>query len=194
MGALLDILPRVVDRKDKDGETVKGVYADHITAVIGAGAFDETIHRNDQFLRATGVGPYPIAMQEAWGVMRAEAITNYGIEEDEEDEETLARLGPLADATPTQVKNRGATERRKGRRTGPRAETAGLGRPGARGPRTEEGAAREPDEEDDEQDEMLEAMTRAISQQEKEDTEAREPEGSQYATMQSRGQAATPMI
>ncbi len=116
MGALLDILPRVNDRKDKDGETVKGVYAARLTSAIGSGAFDEAGHRNDQFLRATGVGPYPVAMQEAWGRMRAEATTNYGIEEDEEDEETLARLGPLADATPVMVKNRGAAERRKGGR------------------------------------------------------------------------------
>ncbi len=45
MRALLDILPRVVDRKDKGGEAVKGVYADHLTTVIGAEAFDETGHR-----------------------------------------------------------------------------------------------------------------------------------------------------
>ncbi len=117
LGAILDILPRVVEKKDKDGETVKGAYADHLTIVIGAGAFDEAGHINDQFLKATEVGPYPVAIQEAWMRMRAEAVTKYGIEEDEEDGEKLARLGPLADATPAMVRNRGAEERRKGGRT-----------------------------------------------------------------------------
>ncbi len=61
------------------------------------------------------MGPYPEALQRAWGVMRGEAATNYGIDEDEEDEEMWTRMGPQADPTPTMVRNLGAAERRKGR-------------------------------------------------------------------------------
>ncbi len=55
LGALLDILPRCVDRKDSSGEITQGTYADQLTTVIGEGAFDEEGHRNAQFLAATGV-------------------------------------------------------------------------------------------------------------------------------------------
>ncbi len=65
LGALLDILPRCEDRKDISGEITKGTYSDQLTAVIGEGAFDEEGHRNAQFLRATGGGPYPKEMQKA---------------------------------------------------------------------------------------------------------------------------------
>ena len=39
LGALLDVLPGCVDRKDKNGEIGKGIYSDKLTEVIGA--FDE---------------------------------------------------------------------------------------------------------------------------------------------------------
>ncbi len=45
LGALLDILPRCVDRKDSSGEIMQGTYSDQLTAVIGEGAFDEAGHR-----------------------------------------------------------------------------------------------------------------------------------------------------
>jgi hypothetical protein len=50
LGALLDILPRCMDRKDNNGEITKGTYSDQLTAVIGEGAFDEAGHMNAQFL------------------------------------------------------------------------------------------------------------------------------------------------
>ena len=46
LGAILDVLPRCVDMKDKNGEIVKGIYSDHLTEVIGEGAFDEAGNRN----------------------------------------------------------------------------------------------------------------------------------------------------
>jgi hypothetical protein len=38
LGALLDILPRCVDRTDSNGGVTRGKYADQLTAVIGEGA------------------------------------------------------------------------------------------------------------------------------------------------------------
>ncbi len=70
-----------MDRKDNNGEITIGTYSDQLTAVIGKGAFDETCHRNTQFLAATGIGPYPKEMQKAWDTMRDEAMSNYGFEE-----------------------------------------------------------------------------------------------------------------
>jgi hypothetical protein len=46
LGALLDVLPRCVDRKDKNGEIVKGIYSDQLTEVIGEGTFGQAGNRN----------------------------------------------------------------------------------------------------------------------------------------------------
>ncbi len=64
LGALLDILSRSVDKKDGNGETMKGVYSDQQTGVIGVGAYDEAGHRNRQFMEATDVGQYLVAQQQ----------------------------------------------------------------------------------------------------------------------------------
>ncbi len=79
LGALLDILPRCVDRKDRNGEVRKGTYSDQLAEVVGEGAFDEEGHMNFKFLGSTTVGPYPGEMQAAWDVLRNEAATNYGM-------------------------------------------------------------------------------------------------------------------
>ncbi len=121
----MDILPRVVDMRESNGEITKGVYAEQLTAVIGEGAYNAENHRNKQFMGATTVGPYPEVMQEAWGVMRRGAATNYGIEESVDDEEKKGRLGPLAESAPAGVRNRGAAERKEGKRTYPARETMG---------------------------------------------------------------------
>ncbi len=102
-----------MDRKDISGEITQGTYSDQLTAVIGEGAFDETVHRNAQVLGATGVGPYPMEMQKAWDALREEAMYNYGFEEGIQEEEARQRMGPLADLTPAGVRNRGAAERKK---------------------------------------------------------------------------------
>jgi hypothetical protein len=46
LGALLEILPRCIDRKKGDGEIERGCYSEQLTDVIGAGAYDATRHRN----------------------------------------------------------------------------------------------------------------------------------------------------
>ena len=64
-GALLDILPRCVDKTETNGEVTKGVYSEQLTAVIGEGSYDEAGHKNTRFLEATGIGPYPMEMLKA---------------------------------------------------------------------------------------------------------------------------------
>ena len=39
MGALLDIMSRCVDMKERNGEVTKGTYSDQLTEVVGEGAF-----------------------------------------------------------------------------------------------------------------------------------------------------------
>ncbi len=38
LGALMDVLPRLIDRKAENGEVEAGVYPDQMTAIIGEGA------------------------------------------------------------------------------------------------------------------------------------------------------------
>ena len=78
-----------------------------MTHLIGEGAYDAERHRNERFLEATGIGPFPREMQQAWTKMRQEAIENYGLVEGE-DQEDWGRLGPLLEPTPATVGNRGA--------------------------------------------------------------------------------------
>ena len=79
VGAIFDILTRCIDRKDETGELTKGVYAKQLSGVIGEGAYDMTAHRNEKFLEATTIGPYPRECHEAWDKMREEAIANYSL-------------------------------------------------------------------------------------------------------------------
>jgi len=108
-GALLDILPRCVDRKESDGDITRGIYSDQLTAVVREGVFDVDGHRNTQILRATTVGPYPSEMQKASEVLRDEAAANYGFQEGFREDEARERMGPLAEPTPAGIRNRGAT-------------------------------------------------------------------------------------
>jgi hypothetical protein len=50
LGALLDVLPRLIDRKDDNGEVTVGVYTRQMTHIIGEGAYDAEGHMNTQFL------------------------------------------------------------------------------------------------------------------------------------------------
>ena len=77
------------------------------------------------FLRSTKVGPYPGEMQAAWDVLRDEAASNYGLEEGWREEAARDRMGPLAEKTPAEVRNRGAAERKRGREGGTMMPAAG---------------------------------------------------------------------
>ena len=62
VGALLDVLPRMIDREDENGEVTVGVYSRQMTHIIGEGAYDAEGHMNTQFLEATEVGSFPKEM------------------------------------------------------------------------------------------------------------------------------------
>jgi uncharacterized membrane protein YgcG len=115
LGAMLDVLPRLIDRKDENGEIAPGVYPVQMKGIIGEGAYDKEGHRNTAFLEARCVGPYPHEMQQMWTTIRNEATANNGIE-GEEGTEQWDRLGPLSEGTPAMARNRGAAERRRDRR------------------------------------------------------------------------------
>ena len=66
LGAMLDVLPRLIDKKDDNGEIAPGVYPVQMKGIIGEGAYAKAGHRNTAFMEATGVGPYLGAMQQAW--------------------------------------------------------------------------------------------------------------------------------
>jgi hypothetical protein len=140
------------------------------------GAYDEEAHRNAKFLEATEVGPYPGEMQAAWDVLRNEAAANYGLEEGWREKEGTERMGPLAAQTPAGVRNRGATERNKARRT-ETEDAEGDGRPANRtvgeGERSEGGDEMKGERGDapgqENMDELLEAMAeQAIDEAERE--------------------------
>ena len=97
LGALIDILPRCVDRKESNGEVMRGTYSDQLTKEVGEGAFDEDGHKNSQFLKAKTIGPYSGEMQKAWERLRSEAATNYGFQEGFGEDEAKERMGPLAE-------------------------------------------------------------------------------------------------
>jgi len=152
LGALLDILPRCVDRKESNGGITRGIYSDQLTEVMGEGAIDEEGHKNTQFLRATTIGPCLGEMQKAWEVLRNEAAEIYGFQEVFQEDEARGRLGPLAEPTPVGVRNRGAIERQKARRV--EAFVAEGSRTAANttrdeGERREEGDARQRQEEEE---------------------------------------------
>jgi len=86
LGALLDVLPRFIDRAEGNGEKVPGYYAQHLTEVIGEGAYDNEGHMNAQFMSATNVGPYPGECTRAWKSARDEAMQNMGMRDDPEQE------------------------------------------------------------------------------------------------------------
>jgi hypothetical protein len=81
MGALLDVLPRVIDREEENGEVIVGVYSRQMTQIIGERAYDAEGHMNTKFMEATEIGPFPREMQQAWTRTREEVAENYGIVE-----------------------------------------------------------------------------------------------------------------
>jgi hypothetical protein len=115
LGAMLDVLPRMIDREDENGEVIVGVYSRQLTHIIGEGAYNAEGHRNTRFMGATKVGPFPEEMRQAWTKTRQEAVENYGIVEGDGQDE-WKRLGPMADPTPATHRNRGAAERKTRRR------------------------------------------------------------------------------
>jgi hypothetical protein len=122
-------------------------------------------------LRARNIGPYPEAVRKAWTHIKAEAMQNYGLREGSKHEE-WGRLGPLAEPTPANAKNKGEANRRSRRRD----EQRETGRSG------EESREREEQEGYDEQggrvdneametQEAREAMAEAIREMEREEEE-----------------------
>ncbi len=84
LGALLNILPRCIDRKAENGEQMPGYYSEELTVAIGRGAYDPEGHRNEHFLRARNIGPYPEAVRKAWTHIMTEAMQNYELREGSE--------------------------------------------------------------------------------------------------------------
>jgi len=109
--ALLDVLPRCIDKRADNGEEIPGYYSEQLTEAIGKGAYDAEGHRNEKFLGADNIGPFPEENWEAWTKIRKEAMDNYGMVE-RSNREKWGKLGPLAGDTPANAKNRGATNRR----------------------------------------------------------------------------------
>jgi len=84
LGALLDVLPRYIDRTKDNGESTPGYYTQQLKEAIGEGAYDNEGHRNARFLNATDVGPYPGECIKAWTTTRDEAIESLGLSNDAE--------------------------------------------------------------------------------------------------------------
>ena len=70
LGALLDVLPRCIDRTEANGECTPGYYAHPLIEVIGRGAYDNDGNRNAQFLEARDVGHYPESCRNERSVLR----------------------------------------------------------------------------------------------------------------------------
>ena len=84
---MLDILPRCIDRKAENGEEMPGYYSEHLIGEIGRGAYDQEGHRNEKFLRARNIGPFPKSVEKAWTHIRTEAMQNHGLRKGSEQEE-----------------------------------------------------------------------------------------------------------
>jgi hypothetical protein len=50
LGAVLDILPRCIDRRGPNGEEMHGIYINILTESIGRGAYGQEGHMNYGFL------------------------------------------------------------------------------------------------------------------------------------------------
>ena len=78
------------------------------------GAYDPLGHRQEQFLGAANLGPFPDAFKEAWQTMHIEARENSGLSPDSPQEELQAALGCLADPDPARARGRSAPCARPG--------------------------------------------------------------------------------
>jgi hypothetical protein len=166
LGAMLDVLPRMIDRKDENGEVTVGVYSSQMKDIIGEGAYDAKGHRNERFLEATGIGPFPREMQQTWTKMRQEAIENYGLVEGE-DQEEWNRLGPMMEPTPAAVRNRGAAERKTRRRVEAYMATPENRRQSEATAQPQRSEQRDEEQREEDMDELMEAVAEALSQTER---------------------------
>ena len=87
MGALLDVLPRCIDKRAENGEDMPGYYTEQLTEVMGKGSYDAEGHTNEKFWGAENIGPFPEACMEAWVQIMMEAMENYDLTKDAEQEE-----------------------------------------------------------------------------------------------------------
>jgi hypothetical protein len=96
----------------EDGEVVQGCYSEQLIEAIGEGAYDATTHRNEKFLTATDIGPYPEACQRSWAYLRGDAALSYGLCSTSTKLE-WSKMGPLSSLLPTGEKNRGVTDTKR---------------------------------------------------------------------------------
>ena len=89
-------------------------YHAQLKDAIGVGAYDPLGHRQEQFLGAANLGPFPDAFKEAWQTMHIEARENSGLSPDSPQEELQAALGCLADPDPARARGRSAPCARPG--------------------------------------------------------------------------------
>jgi hypothetical protein len=92
--ALLDILPRCIDRRDEHGEAQPIYYSQQPTETFGNRAYDSGGHRSTRFLAVTEVGPFPEACGKAWTHIIHELMENYELMEGSGQEE-WNKIGPL---------------------------------------------------------------------------------------------------
>ncbi len=112
LGALLEILPRFIDITEANGEVQNGYYTKQLQTEIGEGDYKHDGHKNRRSLETSRLGPYPAACKHAWEHLRLDTTCNYGLNLLSTPEE-WGKLGPLAQTTPADVKNRVTTERKK---------------------------------------------------------------------------------
>ncbi len=58
-----------------------GYYSEQLTEALGRGAYDAKGHKNEKFMGADNIGPFPEASKEAWTQIRKEAMDNDGLTE-----------------------------------------------------------------------------------------------------------------
>jgi len=103
-----------------------------------------------------------------------EAIKNYGLREGSEQEQ-WGQLGPLAEPTPSNAKNRGAADRRRRQRGhGNNMARSGRGDTANEGEGDNEGQGRGKGSDESETEEDRRAMAEAVWEMEREDEETRQ--------------------
>jgi hypothetical protein len=56
---LLDVLPRCIDKRAENGEEMPGYYTEQLTEALGKGTYEADGHRNEKFMGAAIIGPFP---------------------------------------------------------------------------------------------------------------------------------------
>jgi hypothetical protein len=120
-------------------------------------------------------------MHTTWNALRGDAAANYGLEEGWREEKGRKRMGPLAEQTPTGVRNRDATERMTARRVeafvtegSMRTADTITGEVERREEDDKMQGAREREPTPENMDELLEAVAEAISEAERATPETQE--------------------